>query len=306
MPSNSSSQAAIVFDSLSKQYPHSPARALDALSLEVNKGEVFGFLGPNGAGKSTTIRLLLNFIQPTGGSAKILGKDIVRDSVAIRRYVGYLSGDFAAYPKMTGKQFFEYMGELQPPKRQSRATELARMFNADLSKPIGTLSKGNKQKIGIIQAFMHQPDVLILDEPTDGLDPLMQEVFYGLVQEVSSKGATVFVSSHNLSEVQKMCDRVGIIKNGVLVNENSIEDMELKASQTIDITFAKQPPVGQLKQIPGIHALERQGTNVTLEFSGDYSQLFALLAKHTVTRFETRELNLEQEFMRYYEVEAEQ
>lgn len=293
--------ATIVIDKLTKQYPSSHDIALDALSIKVHKGEVYGFLGPNGAGKSTAIRLLLNFIQPTSGSARILGKDIVSESVQIRRNIGYLAGDFAVYPKMTGKQFFDYMGTLLPLKRRGRVDELCEMLRVDKYKKIGELSKGNKQKIGIIQALMHEPSILILDEPTDGLDPLMQEVFYAIVKEISNKGATVFVSSHNLAEVHKMCDRVGIIRNGKLVSQNTIADMEIKASQTIDVTFAAKAPIAELKKIPGAKLLHHKGETVSLQIRDDFSPLFQLLARHKVVRFDTQELNLEEEFMRFYE-----
>ncbi len=303
MTDTRSSPAAIELRELSKQYSGSSIFAVNKLNLSVNHGEVFGFLGPNGAGKTTTIRMLLNLIQPSSGSGSILGKDIIKDSVSIRRSVGYLSGDFTAYSKMTGQQFLEYLGGLLPPTNKSRIRSLAKTFNANLSKPIGTLSKGNRQKIGIIQAFMHDPRVLILDEPTNGLDPLMQDAFYQLVHESRKKGATIFVSSHNLSEVQKICDRVAIIKDGTLVSEYTIAELTAEAAQTFDITFAQKPPLSQLKQIDGVRIIEHRDQKVTLKFSGDFSKLFALLAKNTVTKFDTRDLNLEETFMQFYHTE---
>lgn len=303
MTDTRSSPAAIELRELSKQYSGSSIFAVNKLNLSVNHGEVFGFLGPNGAGKTTTIRMLLNLIQPSSGSGSILGKDIIKDSVSIRRSVGYLSGDFTAYSKMTGQQFLEYLGGLLPPTNKSRIRSLAKTFNANLSKPIGTLSKGNRQKIGIIQAFMHDPRVLILDEPTNGLDPLMQDAFYQLVHESRKKGATIFVSSHNLSEVQKICDRVAIIKDGTLVSEYTIAELTAEAAQTFDITFARKPPLSQLKQIDGVRIIEHRDQKVTLKFSGDFSKLFALLAKNTVTKFDTRDLNLEETFMQFYHTE---
>src|SRR5690606_34617206 len=238
--------------------------ALKDLTLDVHRGEVFGFLGPNGAGKSTTIRTLLNFIQPTRGSAKINGLDIVSDSVKLRKDVGYLSGDFAAYDKMTGQQFLNFMAQLQPLKRKSHLKELSSLFNANLHSRIRDLSKGNRQKIGIIQAFMHDPSVLILDEPTDGLDPLMQDAFYGLVRQRKEAGATVFASSHNLAEVQKMCDRVGIIRGGQLVSESKIEDLRHKAAQSFAVTFAHKIPLSSLRAVSGISKAKRvSDTSVT-------------------------------------------
>lgn len=295
------SNQGIVIESLTKRYGSSDTLALDNLSLSVGSGEVYGFLGPNGAGKSTAIRLLMNFIKPTSGSAQILGKDIVTDSVSIKQSVGYLSGDAAMYPKMTGKQFLTYMGELQPATSKKYVSELERRLKADTAKRLGELSRGNKQKIGIIQAFMHQPQVLILDEPSSGLDPLMQEVFYELVREAKQRGATVFASSHILSEVQKMCDRVGIIRNGKLVTERNINDMTVDAAQTFDITFVGKMPIAELKRLKGCRVVGHKDTNVTIHMHGKLAPLFALLSKHNVTNIDARNLDLEEVFMGFYQ-----
>jgi ABC-2 type transport system ATP-binding protein len=295
---------AIVLDKLSKRYGRSGALALDKVSLNVKRGEVYGFLGPNGAGKSTTIRTLLNFIQPTCGSATILGYDIVRDSVALKRHVGYLAGEVALYNRMTGKQFLEYMAELQPLKRRNHLNELARTFDADLTKPIETLSKGNRQKIGIIQAFMHEPEVLILDEPTSGLDPLMQEAFYKLVRSSCDRGAGVFVSSHNFAEVQRMCDRVGFIREGKLVAEQTLADLAAQASHTFKLTFRDEAPAHKLAQIKSSQVTSHDDHHVTVSLQGELTPLFALLAQHHVTRLEQQEVNLEQQFLRFYRKET--
>ena len=289
---------------LSKRYGSAPTFALKDLTIVVKTGEVYGFLGPNGAGKSTAIRTLLNFIQPTSGAATILDKDIVKDSVEIRKNIGYLSGDFNAYPKMTGHQFLDYLSELQPPKNRSTKEKLAKTFRANLHKKIGDLSKGNRQKIGIIQAFMHEPAMYILDEPTDGLDPLMQEAFYDLVNEVQAKGATVFVSSHNLAEVRKMCDRVGIIRDGKLVSEYAIADLALEAAQTFDVVFKNNVTVAQLRKIKGVQKAAAQQSGFSLHVHGDLSPLLAFLAKQQVSHLATRELNLEEQFMKYYETDT--
>ncbi len=297
----------IVIDRLSKQYVKDGPYALKDLSITVNKGEVYGFLGPNGAGKSTLIRTLLNFIQPTSGSATILGNNIVKDTVTIRKSLGYLSGDFASYEKMTGKQFLEFMSALQPLKRKSAIIDLSKTFKVNLNKRIRDLSKGNRQKIGIIQAFMHDPEILILDEPTDGLDPLMQEAFYSLVRTAQSKGTTVLVSSHNLTEVQKMCDRVGIIRDGKLVSENTIADLIAKAAQTFDVTFKDAVPLSAIKTINGIKRVTSTGLNsVSFHVQGDLSPALNFLARHHVVHLSTRELNLEDEFMKYYETRRAQ
>lgn len=286
---------------LSKRYAAHLPYALYNLNLSIKTAEVYGFLGPNGAGKSTAIRTLLNFIQPTSGHATIQGKDIVKDSVKICQSLGYLSGDFSSYTKMSGNQFLDFMASLQPPKRLVYRKELAKRFNIDLRKRIGDLSKGNRQKIGIIQAFMHEPEIIILDEPTDGLDPLMQETFYDLVNEVQAKNTTVFVSSHNLNEVKKMCDRVGIIKDGKLVTERTIADLADEAAQTFTVEFAKPVASTLLKTIKGVKKVTKDGDRYTLHVQGDLSPLLQFLAKHKVIHLVTQELNLEDEFMKYYE-----
>jgi beta-exotoxin I transport system ATP-binding protein len=285
---------------LSKRYGRSPVYALEDLSIEVRPGEVYGFLGPNGAGKSTTIRTLLNFIQPSGGSASILGKDIVKDSVAIRRSVGYLSSDMSMYPKMTGRAFLAYLSELQPATKPAFRQELAKRLKTDLNKRLGDLSRGNRQKVAIIQAFMHQPAVLILDEPSSGLDPLMQETFYELLNESKQRGAAVFMSSHILSEVQKICDRVGIIRDGRLVAERDIAEMVKEAAHTFEITFAGPPPLADLRKVAGVEVAARDGHDVTVHLRGELTPLLAELARHDVTKLDARQLDLEEMFMHFY------
>ncbi|HUY85343.1 MAG TPA: ABC transporter ATP-binding protein [Candidatus Dormibacteraeota bacterium] len=291
---------AIDCQKLSKRYGRSKVYALKDLTLQVKAGEIYGFLGPNGAGKSTTIRTLMNFIQPTAGSATILGLDIVKDSVAIKRSVGYMSGELSMYPKLTGAQFLDYMDELQPATSQAYRQELVKRFKADLNKPLGDLSRGNRQKIGIVQAFMHQPAVLILDEPTSGLDPLMQEVFYELMEETKQRGAAVFSSSHILGEVQKMCDRVGIIREGKLIAERVVADMATEAAQTFDIVFKEAPPLSALKKVKGLQSASHHGNTVTIHFHGELSPLFAELAKHKILKLDSRTLDLEEVFLRFY------
>jgi ABC-2 type transport system ATP-binding protein len=294
----------IACQKLSKRYKGSDIYALHDLDLTVKAGEVYGFLGPNGAGKSTTIRTLMNFIQPTSGSATILGKDIVNDSVDIKRSVGYLSSDMAMYPKMTGRQFLDYMSELQPATNKSYRKELAKRFKTELDKRLGDLSRGNRQKVGIVQAFMHQPDVLILDEPSSGLDPLMQEEFYALLKESKQRAAAIFVSSHILSEVQKMCDRVGIIRDGKLIVERDIAEMAKEAAHTFDITFVGKPPVAQLRMINGVTVPNHDDNNVTVHVHGDLSPLLKELSQYDVTRLNARQLDLEEMFMRFYSGKA--
>ena len=289
---------------LGKRYKRGPDFALHKLDITINRGEVYGYLGPNGAGKSTTIRLLMNFIQPSEGHAHILGKDIVQDSVDIKREIGYLPGEFAYYPGMTGQHFLDYMDALQPLKHRSYVRTLARRFDVPLSRRLSDLSKGNRQKIGIIQAFAAEPDVLILDEPTSGLDPLMQETFFELVRETKSRGGTIFFSSHNLSEVRKICDRVGFIRGGELIAEQTISQLSQTAVQTYDISFAGSSPLAELRKLKGVKVVANTPHHVTVIIKGQLKPLFQLLAKYEVNSLDRREIDLEEEFLRYYKGET--
>jgi len=292
---------AIECRALSKRYGRSETYALKDLNLAVNSGEIYGFLGPNGAGKSTTIRTLLNFIQPTSGQAQIMSLDIVRDSVAVKQQIGYLAGEVALYPWMTGRQFLDYMAALQPVKQPAYLKQLVTDFQAELDKPLQTLSKGNRQKIGLLQALMHQPAVLILDEPTSGLDPLMQAVFYEVIAAAKQDGTAVFLSSHDLAEVRKMCDRIGFIRGGGLVAERTIADLQATAAHSFDITFAAEPPLSALKRLAGSHIQAVSGHNVSLRWQGELQPLLACLARHKVLTLDKREVDLEEEFMSLYE-----
>ncbi len=294
------SVTAIKIAGLSKRYGNSPTLALDKLSLDVKSGEVYGFLGPNGAGKSTTIRTLLNFIQPTAGNAQILGLDVVRDSVQVKKTVGYLAGDVALYERMTGRELINYLATLQSPKHAGYASELAKRFQANTRVKIHSLSKGNKQKIGIIQAFMHEPDVLILDEPTSGLDPLMQEEFFKLIRECKERGACVFFSSHNLAEVQRVCDRVAFIREGKLIVEQVVAEVAATAARTFEVTFLDEPAKTELRAIPGAKIEMPTPTQATIHMSGDLAPMFRVLARHKVAAINQRELNLEDEFLHFY------
>lgn len=298
----SKQQPTITTNKLSKRYGRNKNYALHDLSLNIYPGEVYGFLGPNGAGKSTTIRLLLDFIKPSQGSASILGFDTINDSTAVKHNIGYLSGDSDLYLKMTGHKFLKYMSELQPAVSKKYITELASRLKADLNKPLGSLSRGNRQKIALIQALMHQPKILILDEPTSGLDPLIQDEFYSLLKEAKQRNVTIFMSSHILSEVQKVCDKVGIIRAGKLVSEQSIDELAQEAAQTFVIRFSNKPPLAELKKLPGIKkvSIQKDG-RVTLHVHSGLSKLFAVLARNDVKELNTLELNLEDQFMHFYQ-----
>ena len=287
---------------LTKRYKGADSDALHGLSLHVNRGEVYGFLGANGAGKSTTIRTLLNFLQPTSGTALICGLDIVKNNVQIKHYIGYLAGDVALYDKLTGKQFLNYMIELHPLEHAAYLHRLVKDFNAELNKPLGTLSKGNRQKIGVIQAMMHEPEVLILDEPTVGLDPLMQEVFFDHAKEAKKRGASIFFSSHNLAEVQRICDRIGFINKGKLIREHSLEELAQSAAHTFDLIFKDHAPFTKLGQIKHARLTSGHTPNmVSISVpAGSLMQFFAVLSEYPLEQFNQREVNLGEEFMNFY------
>ncbi len=285
---------------LGKQYQGAENFAVKDLNLTIESGEVYGFLGPNGAGKSTTIKLLMNFIQPSEGHAQIQGLNVVSDSVAVKKSLGYLSGEVQMYPKMTGRQFLDYMLALQKPKNKNFLVKLTKMFQADLDVKIGSLSKGNRQKIGILQAFAAEPDIFILDEPTSGLDPLMQEAFFELVRVSKKRGATIFFSSHNLGEVQKICDRVGFIRGGKLIAEQTISDFAKNTTQIYDVAFADTVPIANLRRIKGIRIKANTSHHVTIQVKGDLKQLLSVLAKAEVHSIDRRDVSLEDEFMSFY------
>ena len=293
--------AAIDCQNLTKRYRGTTQDALHALTLQVHRGEVYGFLGSNGAGKSTTIRLLLNFLQPTSGSASILGQDIVRDSVALKRSVGYLAGDIALYDRATGQELLDYLSQLQPPKHSGYVRELAKRFEAVLDRPINTLSKGQRQKIGLIQTFMHEPDVIIMDEPTSGLDPLMQEVFSEIVTEHKQQGAAIFLSSHNLAEAQRMCDRVGIIKHGKLIREQEIGNDTQLGQTLLHVGFSKPEAVIALTKNKAVKLIKHKGTSATIQVTGSINAALTAINHYDILTLESSSLNLEDEFMEFYE-----
>lgn len=293
--------AAIDCRKLSKRYGRNDRYALKDLTLQVKGGEIYGFLGPNGAGKSTAIRTLMNFLQPSGGSASIMGLDIVKYSTAVKEHVGYLPGEIKLYGNMTGRDFLKYMGALQPLKHPEYLTELVGTFEAELDKPLSALSKGNRQKIGLIQACMHEPDVLILDEPTGGLDPLMQSAFYDVAETAKKRGSAVFLSSHDLAEVRKMCDRIGFIRDGQLVAEQTLADLQKASAHHFDITFKTRVPVAELKKLKGAEVEQLSTRAVSVRLQGDLKPLLAIMAKSQVVDLEKHQVNLEDEFLRLYE-----
>jgi ABC-2 type transport system ATP-binding protein len=275
-------------------------RGLFGLDLEVARGEVFGFLGPNGAGKSTTMRLLLDLIRPTAGSARILGLDTRKESVEIRRRVGFLPGDLALYPKLTGRAQLDYLAQLRPGVDQRVRDSLVDRFGADLDRPIRQLSTGNRQKLGLIQAFMHEPELLILDEPIAGLDPLVQQSFHALLGEVSAQGRTVFLSSHTLSEVERVTDRLAILREGRLVVVDSLANLRKVAVQRLEIEFGERVAPEEFRALPGVTDVQGSGATLAISFEGSADAVLKTAAAHEVLAIRPREDDLEDIFLRYY------
>jgi beta-exotoxin I transport system ATP-binding protein len=291
-------QPAIAITGLSKDY--GSGHGLFALDLEIEQGEVFGFLGPNGAGKSTTMRLLLDLIKPTSGSASVLGFDTRANSLEIRRRVGFLPGDFALYPRLTGAKVLDYLADLRGGVNRRVRDALAERFDADLDRPIRELSTGNRQKLGLIQAFMHDPELLILDEPIAGLDPLVQQSFHRLLAETSSRGRTVFLSSHTLSEVERVTHRVAILREGRLVVVDSLENLRKVAVQRLEIEFSAPVPVDTFRALPGVRETTVDGRRLSVAFEGSADAIVKAAAAHEVQSIRTRDDDLEEIFLRYY------
>ncbi|MGA8257309.1 MAG: ABC transporter ATP-binding protein [Nocardioides sp.] len=274
--------------------------AVQDLDLTVNRGEVFGFLGPNGAGKSTTIRTLLDQIRATSGRAWVLGLDSHAESLAIRARIGYIPGDLALYPRLTGRQTLEYFARLRGGVDRHYVGELAERLGADLDKRISEHSTGNRQKVGLIQAFMHRPELLILDEPNAGLDPLVQQEFHALVREVRDEGRTVFLSSHTLSEVERVADRVAIIRRGQLVAVESIENLKAKAIRRLELDFATPPSPALFTDIAGVRDVTIDDCHAEVSFEGAINPILHAAMTHELVDLHTKDADLEEIFLAYY------
>jgi ABC-2 type transport system ATP-binding protein len=275
-------------------------RGILNVDLNVEKGEVFGFLGPNGAGKTTTQRVLLDVIRPTSGQAHIFGLDCREQGVELRKRVGYLPGELALYKNMKANQFFKMYEYLRGPNgAKGYWRELAKRLDLDTGRKIGNFSRGNKQKVGIVAAFMNRPDLLILDEPTGGLDPLVQQTVLEMVREAKADGRTVFFSSHILPEVQAVCDRVGIIRDGQLVTTQRVEEMVAQRVSRISMIFADLPPADAFK-IEGVTELNRSDRSVMLEVQENLPQVLAVAAENNIQDIETINVSLEEIFLTYY------
>ena len=290
--------AAIKTSGLGKTY--GPVRAVTGLDLIVEPGQVFAFLGPNGAGKTTTIRMLLALQRPTGGSATVLGLDCGRDSVEIHRRTGYLPGELALYPRMTGRQHITWYARARGLRDLSLAAELAERLGAVLDRPARELSKGNRQKVGLVLAFMSRPELLVLDEPTSGLDPLMRSEFGRLVREVTAEGRTVFWSSHELDEVQRLADRVAIIKQGRLIATETVEHLRASTPQTVQARF-RQPVASSLfAGIDGVSVTSCDGGTVQLEVTGAIGPVLRVIADHDPVDLTSARASLDELFLSYY------
>lgn len=274
--------------------------AVNNLNLEVKEGEVFGYLGPNGAGKSTTIKLILNFINPTSGSISVFGKNPQIDSIEILKNIGYIPGEIHLYENLTGKEHLKFQASLRKNVDWKYVESLAERLQINLKLRIKTLSHGNKQKIAIIGAFMHKPKLLILDEPTTGLDPLIQREFYDLVAEVNKQGSTFFISSHILPEVERSCHRVGILKAGNLIVTEDIEVLKKRAVRSLEIHFANIADAQKIKEVKCVKNFQTNKNIVLCQVEGSLDDLIKEIAKYEVTNIITQEADLEQVFLNYY------
>jgi ABC-2 type transport system ATP-binding protein len=290
--------AIIQIEKLTKSY--GAHRGITDIDLEVNEGEAFGFLGPNGAGKTTTIRTLLDHIRPTSGRALVFGIQTNVDPVAIHRRVGYLPGEFALYDKLTGGQTIEYFANLRGGVDTPYQADLVKRLDVDTSRKFKEYSKGNKQKIGLIVALQHRPDLLILDEPTSGLDPLVQQTFYEIIREAKAEGRTIFLSSHILSEVEKTCDRVAIIREGRLVQVDRVEALRDLSHHQVELRFAGDVPVGAFAALPGVSDVTTEGNLLRMRVSGPITAVVREAANHELLDFVSREPSLEETFLAQY------
>jgi len=277
------------------------ARGIERVNLEINEGEIFGFIGPNGAGKSTTIRILMNLIFPTGGSARIMGMDIIRETKKIKRFIGYIPSDASAYSYMNVHDFLSYCIRFhQVQNGEQRITELSELIELDLKRKIADLSMGNRKKVSIVQSLLHNPRLLILDEPTTGLDPLMQSVFFELLRAENSKGMTVFFSSHILGEVQMLCRRVAIIKEGKIIQVEDIETLRRKQLKKVHIEFEDLGKKDNFSIAGTEHVISGSGNTLSFMYSGNVNELISRLSGNKLINLMIEEPSLDEIFMHYY------
>jgi len=290
--------AVIHTERLTKSY--GPHRGIIELDLDVKEGEIFGFLGPNGAGKTTTMRVLLDLIRPTSGRAEVFGIETTADPVAIHRRLGYLPGEFDLYDRLTGAQTIEYFANLRGGVDAGYVAELIERLDLDPSRRFKEYSKGNKQKVGLIVALQHRPDLLILDEPTAGLDPLVQQTFFAIVRETRSEGRSIFLSSHIIDEVDRTCDRVAIIREGRLVQVDSIEAIRRLAFHHVELSFATPVAPAIFESIDGVSAVQADEHTIKMRVNGPIGAVIAAAAPHGLVDVVSREPNLEDVFLAQY------
>jgi ABC-2 type transport system ATP-binding protein len=296
-------EAVVETKGLTKYY--GKTRGIENLDLQVRPGEIFGYLGPNGAGKTTTIRTLLDLIRPTSGEARVLGLDSHRDALQIRRRVGYLPGELSLYPQLTGEQTVTYLGSLRGDLDWAWIRELADRLDFDLTRRVKSLSSGNKQKLGVILALMDRPELALLDEPTKGLDPLMQQTFYGIIRELQDRGTTIFLSSHILPEVERVCDRAGIVREGTLVAVESIPDLKAKALRRIEIQFEEHVAAETFERLEGVMDVTAHNRRIIFTVKGSLDLVVKTAAQHTVVNIMSHEPSLEEVFLAFYTEEVE-
>ena len=293
-----STNAAIETRGLSKAF--GATVAVDRLDLRVEPGQVFGFLGPNGAGKTTTIRVLLGLHRATAGTARVLGLDSHRDSVAIHARCGYLPGELELYTRMTGRRLLDWFARARGGVDSAWRDQLVQRFAVVLDRRVHELSKGNRQKLGLVLAFMHRPELLVLDEPTSGLDPLIQDELHRLLRETVADGATVFLSSHELDEVQRIADSVAIIKNGRLVVCDTVDALRQRAPQTIELRFTTPVAAAVFESVDGVQHVAADGDQITLRVSGELAPLLRVIADHDPIDVVARHADLDEMFLTYY------
>jgi len=275
-------------------------RGIEDVDLAVEQGEVFGFLGPNGAGKTTTIRLLLDLIRPTSGRALVFGLETTADPVAIHRRIGYLPGEFALFDRLTGGQTLEYFANLRGGVDPRYQADLVERFDLDPSRRFREYSKGNKQKVGLVVALQHRPDLLVLDEPTAGLDPLIQQAFFGLVRETVAEGRTAFLSSHILGEVEKTCDRVAIIREGRIVMVDRVMALRDLAHHAVELRFEAPVAPEEFAALPGVSDVAADGPVLRMRVTGSIAPVVQAAARHDLVDLVSQEPSLEQTFLAQY------
>jgi ABC-2 type transport system ATP-binding protein len=290
--------AVVETEQLSKSY--GPFRGIIEVDLVVNQGEVFGFLGPNGAGKTTTIRILLDLIRPTSGRARVFGIETTADPVAIHRRIGYLPGEWNLYDRLTGAETITYFANLRGGVDRTYIEQLVQRLDLDPSRRFREYSRGNKQKVGLITALQHRPELLVLDEPTAGLDPLVQQTFNELLFEARSEGRTVFLSSHIISEVERTCDRVAIIQEGRIVRLDTVEAVRSLAAHEVELRFTAPVAAAPFEAIPGVRNLVEEGRTLRMLVAGPIAPVVRLAGKYDLVDFVSREPSLEEVFLSEY------